>query len=1251
MPYTLIISEKPSAAKRIASALAEGKVEEIKKQGVKSFKITRKGKDIVVAPAVGHLFILTEKRSGGKWTYPVFDVEWKPTFETVKQALWSKKYFDNMKALAKGANEFISSCDYDVEGSVIARNILKFICNTEKAKRMKFSTLTTGDLVEAYDKASTKLDFPQIEAGLTRHTLDFFWGINLSRALTLSLESVGGYKTLSTGRVQGPTLEILEKRQREIEAFKPTPFWQIQLICKARKDGLNISDKAVNPAMQDIIAMHKDDKFWEKGKADSVHKKCKGKPAIVEAIERKEHIQNPPFPFDLTTLQRESYRNFGYSPKMTLDVAQSLYEQALISYPRTSSQELPAKIGFKNILKDLGNQLDYGKFCEQLLRKPVLKPTKGNKKDPAHPAIYPTGHRPKKLNSYQKKLYDLIVKRFLAVFGEPAVRESLKVIIDVNKEKFHAEGIRTIDPKWMELYMPYAKYKEVLLPQLNKGQELDVKGLDILDKETQPPRRFTQAGILKEMEAEGLGTKCFTGDCKIMNPEWKETSLEDMWNESKYLCHEDGVEIRKLNTPTAVSLNHNSNIVDFVKPQLVSRRKLEKNEKLYRITVKGGELKVTEDHPIYVYDKDNEKMTFKKAKDVSERDKIMSILSRNRIGDVLVDKDFFLGSKYRIYKNMYLHKFSSKNSLGINKNKLPIRWSSDLAWILGYYYGDGSYSHPKYNGSHQVYFTVADKSVLKIIDTRIKRIFGVAPKTYNVKNESQYKVQCNSAVATLLAKTFPSINGKKRFDIPKEFVGDFLRGFFDADGNVHPRSVGKVTIRGKEVTGHGTPRIKITPAKKEHIEWIKDMLFSIGIDTHVLEGKAKLNEKYFKCYTIQIGGRDKVDRFAYKVGFDVNHKKRTLYNGLLSNSPQYKKMKARYDIAIILKDRALDVIQLKKAANKRSMNEIKEAVKYMVRMGIIKRKRLSPYNNPPNRAVYSLIDKDYLIHSLIASCEHINGELYCSSVIKTETIKPTDPFVYDISVSKESPNFITNNALLVHNSTRAGILETLYDRDYIQDRDITVTKLGQSVITALEKYAPEVISIELTRDFDKDMEVIEDGKKKREDIVNAAKVALEKILVNFKKNEKNIGKHLLKDVIEQHKIETTIGKCKCGHDLIIRRSRKGARFVGCTGYPKCHETFSLPHFGMVKVTKETCKKCGLFVVSCRSKGKRPWKLCVRCGFLNSKDEPVGNDEAKDKVKGKQAEKNAKPAAKTDKTFKTAKKVLKRNRKKARKQAG
>jgi len=491
MPYTLIIAEKPSAAERIAGALADGKVEKFGKKAY-YFKFKHEGKDFAVVPAVGHLFVLDQKGSNTKWTYPVFDLYWKPTFEN-KNSLWAKKYYTNIVKIAKGASEFVSACDYDIEGSTIAYNILRYICGVKDGKRMKFSTLTKGDLISAYKKASPHLDFPQIEAGLTRHTLDFLWGINLSRALTLALENSGGYWTLSVGRVQGPTLKILEEREKEIERFVPELFWELEL------HGMINSEE--------VIALHETGKFWEKEQAEGILDKCKGKQAKVDSIEKKMVKQAPPFPFDLTTLQRESYRNFGYSPKMTLDVAQSLYEQALISYPRTSSQKLPQKLGLKKIIEDLSGQKTYSKLCGKLTGRGKLFPKEGIKDDPAHPSIFPTGQVPKKLNSYQSKVYDLIVRRFLSTFAEPALREHVTAVIDVNNEKFKVFGMTTIKPEWMEFYGKYAKFKEQTLPKMAKGQIIENPEVLMNEKETTPPNRYSQASILKSMEDLGLGTK------------------------------------------------------------------------------------------------------------------------------------------------------------------------------------------------------------------------------------------------------------------------------------------------------------------------------------------------------------------------------------------------------------------------------------------------------------------------------------------------------------------------------------------------------------------------------------------------------------------------------------------------------------------------------------------------------------------------------------------------------------------------
>ncbi len=367
---------------------------------------------------------------------------------------------------------------------------------------MKFSTLTKSDLVEAYENKSPHLDWGQAHAGETRHFLDFFYGINLSRALTAAITQAGFFKILSIGRVQGPSLKIVVEREQEIKAFKPEPFWQLEL-------------KGTTQAGQ-IIAWHQKDKFWKKEEAEDVLKKTtkdnkiKSKnyhQAAIENIEKKRFNQSPPFPFDLTSLQTEAYRCFGLSPKRTLQLAQNLYTAGYISYPRTSSQKLPPKLGYKKILEKLKKQPIYKELAEKLLRQKTLAPNEGKKTDPAHPAIYPTGIVPKSLDSQNKKIYDLITKRFLATFGPPAKRETAVVKTNCQDEIFITKGTRTIEPGWHLLYQPYVKLKEEELPNYQQGDTVKVKDIKMHQKETQPPKRYTESSLIKELEKKNLGTK------------------------------------------------------------------------------------------------------------------------------------------------------------------------------------------------------------------------------------------------------------------------------------------------------------------------------------------------------------------------------------------------------------------------------------------------------------------------------------------------------------------------------------------------------------------------------------------------------------------------------------------------------------------------------------------------------------------------------------------------------------------------
>lgn len=501
MAYELIITEKPAAAKKIASALADGKLESKKTGTVASYWLTRGGKRIAVACAVGHLYNLegVEKRDGKKvkarYTYPVLEVQWKPAYEVAKQSAFTRKYLEVLESLGKGAESFVIATDYDVEGELIGLNVLRFACGQKDASRMKFSTLTDKELQTSYDKRARHLDWNLARAGETRHILDWLYGINLSRALTLSIKRAGRFRVLSAGRVQGPALNIIVAREQEVAAFIPKPYWEVLL--HLRRPGHRETE---------LVAQHASGRFWEEPEAKGVMERISGKHASVHELKAEIKSYLPPHPFDLTTLQLEANRCLGLRPKDTLDSAQRLYLAGLISYPRTSGQKLPPSIGYQNILQQLAEQKEYAKFAEELL-KGALRPNEGSKEDSAHPAIYPTGVSPSKLSPRDERLYDLIVRRFLSTFAEASQREHITVTVACGSEHFKTSGAHTVKPGWQLFYGPYVMSKEVQLPPLKQNEPLEVTKNEMLSKETQPPRRYSQASLVRELANRNLGTK------------------------------------------------------------------------------------------------------------------------------------------------------------------------------------------------------------------------------------------------------------------------------------------------------------------------------------------------------------------------------------------------------------------------------------------------------------------------------------------------------------------------------------------------------------------------------------------------------------------------------------------------------------------------------------------------------------------------------------------------------------------------
>lgn len=491
--YTLVVCEKPDAARRIAHALGDPK--ESRPSGISVFDVTNGGRHYKICTALGHLYGLADATKN-RSVYPVLDLEWAPVAKNPKAARAIKV----ISEMSKDASAFVHACDYDQEGEVIGHSILQYACGDkyEKAQRAKFSTLTDDEIRESFENLS-KSNNGLAEAGRSRHMLDFIYGVNLSRALARSIKTASKYRNLSIGRVQGPTLAFAVDRELEIRLHVPDPYWTIG--AEFEKNSQAFSAKYEKLKLETLV------------EAQSIESACIGRDGTVTDASESRAMLRPPTPFNTGDLQREAYRLFKLGPGYAIAIAEKLYLQALISYPRTSSQKLPPSIGYSKIVSGLSRIGSYGSLTSMLLSRGRLVPNEGRMTDPAHPAIYPTGVRLRqKLSGLEFKVYDLIVKRFLATFGDPAISRHTDVTIDVNGHTFKAEGRAPVYEGWMVFYKPYFRLEQRDLPELHKDDVVKNLVVETEDKFTQPAYRYNQASLLAKMEQEQIGTKATRAD-------------------------------------------------------------------------------------------------------------------------------------------------------------------------------------------------------------------------------------------------------------------------------------------------------------------------------------------------------------------------------------------------------------------------------------------------------------------------------------------------------------------------------------------------------------------------------------------------------------------------------------------------------------------------------------------------------------------------------------------------------------------
>jgi len=482
----LIVAEKNIAGRRIAEILADGKVEERYVNGVPTYHFTREGTQYVVVPLRGHIIEVDFPTQYSPWIGTDLRSLVYSNIEYLKK---EKNIIETLMKFAKQCDEIIFATDYDREGESIALEALQCAeaANPKiKAKRVVFSAITKQDIEEAF-KNPTKLDINLANSANARREIDLVWGAVLTRFLSIVSGQLG-HEFLSAGRVQSPVLALIVDREKEIMAFKPKPYWEVEAIFEKNN--------------QKFSAMHKAGRFWEKEKAFDVLK-SKEPYGKVAKVKRSESVIKRPVPLNTTNFLRAATA-LGISAPQAMSIAEELYQRGYISYPRTDNSAYPATLNIRKIVEKLAGYKNFASYCNEILSKKIL-PSQGTAtKD--HPPIHPVEIPKEALASNHAKIYELICRHFLATLGEDAIAEIITAEILVGKEPFVALGKHYLKLGWKQIY-PYSSTAEIMLPKLEEGELVKLIDMKVHEKKTKPKPRYSQGKLIKLMADLGLGTK------------------------------------------------------------------------------------------------------------------------------------------------------------------------------------------------------------------------------------------------------------------------------------------------------------------------------------------------------------------------------------------------------------------------------------------------------------------------------------------------------------------------------------------------------------------------------------------------------------------------------------------------------------------------------------------------------------------------------------------------------------------------
>ncbi|MDH4123197.1 MAG: DNA topoisomerase I [Thermoplasmata archaeon] len=488
----LIISEKNHAAMRIATILSDGKASRKNISGIQIFQFERPNEFFSIIGLRGHLVALDYPKEYNDWHST--DISELINVDPIKIIdASSKKIVGGLRKLASDSDEIIIATDYDREGELIGVESLEELDWKKPVKRAKFSALTKTEVLDAF-KNTSEVDFKLAAAAETRQIIDLKWGAALTRFLSTTTGQTGR-DFLSVGRVQSPTLALIVDREREIESFVPMKFWEI------------IADLAKQEPSADIFhAIHSHGKFDDKEKAHQIIERIKSsKTGTVLSYSAEERNEYPPHPFNTTQFLAEASK-LGMSASHAMRVAEDLYTDGYISYPRTDNTVYPKSLSLRQILKNL-EATEFGEYARKILAMDSLRPSRGRTITTDHPPIHPTSPATRdELKGNKWTIYELVCRRFLATLSPSSIVEIQNSEIKIADELFNAHGRKMIAQGWREIYT-YWKFDGKPLPLLSNDEVVDVKHLRTKEEETKPPARYSQGTLIQEMERKGLGTK------------------------------------------------------------------------------------------------------------------------------------------------------------------------------------------------------------------------------------------------------------------------------------------------------------------------------------------------------------------------------------------------------------------------------------------------------------------------------------------------------------------------------------------------------------------------------------------------------------------------------------------------------------------------------------------------------------------------------------------------------------------------